>query len=342
MDRLKNIFSRPKDQEISHSLLQQDVVTMLKHWDMRPEPTTLVLLIQNGLSNENIAQAARSQGYSVPDMEDTLAELSNILPTLSLEVDAVADIVHSDSSNNTTPVFLGRDAELLYDAYSVSYRDTFPQQEPVLLPGSQGIWNHRIDVFSGLQDEREFLESYGITEKAIQSKKTFLLIDGGFAGHIAVRIRECVSRIYGITQEQATTLFPIKLVAKRKSATHPDSLPVTNSSQLIADLDPLSEEEYSQIFKRAYFTSNKYTVADVGFFGHVAIALQIMPHFHGPYEAIKSHNGKRIGIPTPQPIETDLNKVMRVNDEVINPTAALIVQREVVKFMLEKRKSIRR
>ena len=66
----------------------------------------------------------------------------------------------------------------------------------------------------------------------------------------------------------------------------------------------------------------------------LATALQLIPHYHGPFVTIAERDNRPVGVTTNEPIDVNVAKPDNYNDgavaSLVNPLAAAIVQYRVV------------
>lgn len=90
-----------------------------------------------------------------------------------------------------TLLFAGRDAEALYDDYSIVYGDG------ALLPASKSLL---LSTDMRRPIAATFFGEFGLTAAAVQDpRSTFTLIDTGFRGSVATAIDRWVQRLHGVS-----------------------------------------------------------------------------------------------------------------------------------------------
>ncbi len=286
-----------------------------------------------GVSYGDLEQAMiKARRYHPGEYEHSLAfqELNSILPYVKEMVDQVL----KDFSGYHILV-LGRDADIFYDAL----RMVHPQPSKIiLLPGSSPIWGDLKDDI--LDDElgyplgwrKSFLSSYGITKEAIERGEKFLVLDTGFEGSIGKDLRELVRKELGLSRGQIMQLpeiFPIRLVSYEPWI--PDSKEDENIRQIKDFIVP--KADFPNVFPR--FSQEWPELFDQGFNKVLASALQVLPSFHGRYSIAKmGPSGTFIGgyddIPL---ISWNIDAIYKkVNISIVNPFAALLIQKKVVDY----------
>lgn len=284
---------------------------------LRPSPLTMASLIEQGLTEATIVAAARKKGMSRPLMSVPLHDLEVTLPYLQQVSDTLAD-QHPDD----TMLFAGRDAEVLFDDYSI----THPDKVSYLLPASTDLWSS-----TGMDDRglaTQFLGQHGLTKQAIVGKDTrYTLVDSGFMGSIGKKLDETVKKLYDLSMLQNDTLS-VRLVSATDTAlgTRIIDLPENTKLKII---------RYGQIFDKPpcpfWDLSNTHSLA---------VSMQLMPRYHGSYSDLRRVGDKVIALSWAYDNVTpdNLDKIdwLWVNSSIVNPVAAAITQYKVVRAAMER------
>lgn len=313
---------------------------MLADWKVRPDPLTVADLIrEKGLSAEDILAAGEELGYARPVMEKSLKELESLVPYLFRMVDAIrAEFPEREA------LFLGRDAELLYDVYQILSMDKGERSDASLFPGSRMFW---LDGNNWTQGEesaviQKYFESNGISRKVIDGGRKYLLVDSGFHGSVAAVVRSKVQDLYGIPDEVMKSIMPIRLVSTMGG----DFNGARNLMSFEATEEDIKGLEHnfpkaSRAAKHPVLRPNTALGSD-GFLEYgidvlLAISMQVFPHFHDVYETLGKRDGRLIPMPLSRgDVAADVDDVSDgFNASIVNPVAALLVQRELIEKTMD-------
>lgn len=289
----------------------------------RPDPSAVARLILRGANEEMIRSAALERDHRLPKyMYKTANDLQLALPYIKLISDGLVA-----SHEGAQFLYAGRDAEALFDYSKVAC----PNLDIKLLPASRNLW-----VSEGMHDPcqaSDFLRQYGIDEQTIKSPTAnFVLVDTGFKGSIGKTLDSVVERLYGVSLLGRGAL-QIKLVCAADSGygspiiTLPPDKQASLSSKLLGIRPVVSEEWFPNLGKTNTFS--------------LAANLQMMPRFHGAYDRLqRTPDGGVLALPTdlekPRDYVDQVDLKHNVNDSVINPVAAAIIQLRVVGYAMQQ------
>jgi len=310
---------------------------MLDNWQVRPDPLTIERLIREGnLSAGDILAAGRMAGFLPPRMELTLRELDSVLPHIYRWIKHVLR-----EFPERRLLFAGRDAELLYDVCRMILAERGEADRAMLFPGSWSFWLLDVnDIDHDLMSE--FFEQYGLTREAFERGEQFLLIDTGFHGSVGENAHKFLAELYGLPVEQIQRSFPVGLVS---SGGYDDRY----GTQLMRfDMKPRELGSFARKFPKAAREmetirspvrfSNSRMPEGYGFDFLLAVSLQLFPHFHGYYDTIREFQGRWIPVPSRKSaIRQNIDWTDGLNDSIVNPVAALLVQRELVERVMNGR-----
>lgn len=282
---------------------------------IRPSPLTVASLIERGLTEDTIVGAAQSRGMSAPQMNIPLHDLEVSLPYLQLVSDTLAD-----EYPDAVALFAGRDAEVLHDDYAIAH----PDRAGHLLPASSDLWGS--EGMEKLDLAARFLGQYGLTGEAVLGKQAkYVLVDSGFKGTIGIRLSNKVAELYGQSLLESGALA-VRLVAAEEGAI----------GKTIIEL-PADVQENLIRYQRM-FSGGDYYAWERGNTQGLAIGMQLMPRYHGAYGKLKLVGDRVVAVPVPQLSTDDLDVFIGwVNDSLVSPVAAAIVQYRVVKAAMERK-----
>ncbi|HNV86903.1 MAG TPA: GNAT family N-acetyltransferase [Candidatus Omnitrophota bacterium] len=310
---------------------------ILDNWQIRPDPLMVEKLIREGsLSAEDILEAGRMAGFLPPQMELTFRELDSALPYIYRWIEYMLK-----EFPDRKFLFAGRDAELLYDICRMILAGRGEADRAMLFPGSWSFW--LLDV-KEIDRElmSEFFEQYGLTRQAFERGDRFLLIDTGFHGSVGENAHKYFAELYGLPVEQIQRSFPVGLVS---SGGYEDRY----GTQLMRfDMKPRELSGLARKFPKATAEmevirspvrfSNSRMPEGYGFDFLLAVSLQLFPHFHGYYDTVRESGGRWVPVPSRKAVvrqNVDLSDGL--NDSIVNPVAALLVQRKLVEWMMNGR-----
>jgi hypothetical protein len=272
---------------------------------LRPHPHAVARLISAGMTTPIIHAVAEQVGLSGVIMHETMAELEQSMPYYQAASDAIAN-----DFPDRIKLFAGRDAENLYDDFSVVH----PDHRSHLMPASPDLW-----LSQGMKTRplaRNFLAGYDLRDDTIyDGEPAYLLIDSGFLGRIGQRLDSAVQTIYGQSILE-TGQLTVKLLGA--SLTWMRILDIT--------LDPGVE------LTRVRRHTNKSDPHML-----LGTALQLLPRYHGRYIDLR----RKGDIITPVSAQTALtldvdNGPRNKNSSIVNPLGAALVQHAIVKAAMER------
>lgn len=300
--------------------------------EVRPEPRVLLDLILNlELSKEEIISFGEKIGYEPPQMNATLQEFKNALPYI---IQSVATLV--EKYPESTLYFLGRDAEILYDACNIMY----PSRSSVLLAGSTLLFetNKQGDIAT-------YLEKKGFNNEILnKSEPKAVLVDTGYRGSIGFLIRKALSNQYHLDYSEMKQRLPMELISAIYVSTHGSQLMNYSYGQEVFSTD-LFPRVSSVVGEKFYIGEDQKYGYD-RFAYRLAMSLQLLPHFHDVYSSLKNVNNDMLAIPKPTskvdvnidavPISEDSNG--GINASIVNPVAAVIIQHALISHLLNENK----
>ncbi len=278
----------------------------------RPLITDLKLILKNCNFND-IEFFLKKLGYNPPSLKDVLCETRQILSLMPLLAKKLLSL-----AGNKNLVFLGRDAEIMYDYFVLHYPKL--RHKLRLLPASTALWDY-FDSESNPQKVRKFFEYYEVPVNYLANS---VLVDTGFVGRIGYRIWRNLSQITGNSIESHKLQTPIYLVCKFVRAGYGTQI------EAFANLDEDSicysffPREHAQII---YPRSENFAY-------HLATAMQFSPRYFGHYNRV-DRSGRALFANEPlvfdiaSPILNQYAKII-YNWSCVNPLGALAVQMEQI------------
>jgi hypothetical protein len=288
---------------------------------VRPSPHDMASLVLRGLTDAHLEGAWRGLGNEVPEMALTLEELDSTLPY----VHSLNDTLAEQASDAVLHVHAGRDVEVMYDDFTIVHGGI---KRSVLLPASKPLWACR-DIVIGNDVAREFLQEHEITEdQAFDPGGGIALVDTGFDGRIGKYLGAAIRRIYRGGELSGSDL---RLATKLVHANP------TGWGESIAEVP--SFDIATTVPKLCAFWNERPLSGCPSL--PLAISLQMQPRYHGTYRGLARRDGTVIAVPDSS--ERIVPTVDRpapghewggVNDSIVNPLAAAVVQRRVVEAAL--------
>lgn len=307
-----------------------EVEELLNNTYTRPEPQKIAQLIEQGLTEEDIIYSGQRLGHKTPEMTLTNIELQSATPYLRLLADHLAE--HNESKRI---FFLARDAELLFDAYSVLH----PNNDAWLLPASIPLWDS--DDMANKDLAASFLNSVGLDKEFVTSESAAaLLVDSGFKGTAKYFISRELAELHGKEYEDVSQKLPIKLVSAIGS-------PRLRYGDQIIDFDSDDSLPDKALFPKVTSLIGEYEPGDREKYSHdplayrLAMSLQLMPHFHDAYVGLVDSNGTVVALSRQDTsIRTNTDQVSHEdegdgrNASIVNPVAAMVVQTRLIRSLL--------
>ena len=312
----------------SHTAVAAELARFLDR-TYRPLPQEVASLIEQGMSEADILAAGEAAGYQKPRMEQTLQELDTIMPYLFTITDHLAE-----HHGHKRLFWLARDVELLADIYAIAH----PDKPSVLVPGSIPLWRWILDSRTPLAGD--FFAAYGLS---LNGSPPSELIDTGFVGRAGYWIWVALSPIRVFKEGNPAEIdaigerLPIKLVCgvdERRS----------RFGDQIMDLGADDVLDDPSLFPKVHSVIGRYRPDERSYDGRdpmayrVALSLQLMPHFTGPFERLAYTRDGIAAIPRHQEVKQDVDTINRWEEEadgrnasIVNPLAALLVQYKVVR-----------
>lgn len=322
----------PTHEVESNSALRVEARDLLTDTTTKPRPHAreMASLVLRGLTNLHLIDAWADLGHAVPDMSLALDELDATLP----HIDSLTSTLASNKPDkNTLYVFPARDAEALHD-YFVTAHDA---HQSTLLPASTALMKS-LDAGAKSPKTREFLENHGITQELIQNPESkVVVVDTGFEGTIGHRLGKLVGNLYeGGCSLQDEGRVAIKLVHANYDG-HGEYIDGDIAAFDIKDTLPRS---HSWIGSEKLKTEEGYETPTAA----LAISLQLHPRYHGTYTGLKRQpDGEITAVSLNEKIRDNIDTYWvegeqgRNNDSIVNPLAALVVQRHIVAAALRRK-----
>lgn len=343
-----------------------DRIVQILETGCRPEPKEVIQF-----SRGDILTAARRNNkvsadeiQSIQESVTLSTEVESLLPYLK---ELVEHIVDNYSDYNL--LFAGRDAESLYDVVKIYPKAETIRNQSFLFPGSGmltsnlGIKSPKLfrehvelikqykgkipaPIIKLLSKEYEkfgrnyveekhsrdlvynFLSVYGITSEAIENGDKFLVVDTGFRGSIAADIMKCVMDLFFMDVNQVCDIILPRLVGTWEEG----DKQLAKTFMKFNTPTPILQEE----FPKTYEVAKNY--CDTPNFC-IALAFQLLPHYHGPFHKIDEnarpqiYDYSRVGQHTANIDSVFTNELLdSMNTSIVNPFGALLVQQRVVEY----------
>ncbi len=315
---------------------EEKIADVLANWEKRPEPDEV-----RDFAIEDIRGA--SELFMGEDIVDecleskTFFELNSLLPYLK---EIVTRILNDHVGHKI--LVAGRDAELFYDALKTVLKGTEREKDVMMFPGSEPFWDY-IEAFSQREElaaiQKEFLELYGINGANIAKGEKYLLFDSGFNGTIGMRLHNLVEKLYPDDVNRKEILDAIKVKMVGTPSQIPYAYPIMPFK---VDKDALA----SKFPKAIWYSKNSPIIPENAKFLPefiFAIALQLMPAYHGPYSSLA--RGKKDNSLMPLPgkvddVQINIDEADGPNASIVNPVAAMLAQKKVIEYFEKEKMKI--
>lgn len=304
-------------------LIYDEIETIFNDPIRRPEPETIQSLILAGATEEDFISVWQSQGHEVPKMELTFADLQGALPY----VGALTERLAASHNKGERMLFAGRDADLLYDYFTISN----PEISTDLLPASGTLW-----YSSGMQNNalaRRFLSNHQLDERSVRDPDSrYKIVDTGFEGTIMNQVIKGLKQTYG-KRTINPDKFSIEMVCANDRAIGTQIMQFPGAADEIQAKFPKVTACLGPAISRFFGRNTSSTIP-------LAVSLQLMPRYHGPYENIEEIGDQVVAIPKikaySENVDTPLH-VTAADSTIINPLAAALVQYRVVNYAMRNR-----
>ncbi len=305
---------------------------ILKHPFPRPEPEevrgfSLDEILKTVTDNPRVINAASST-YAQEKFERILqsktyaAELPNLLPYIE---ELCYEMLQRYPQHRI--LIAARDAELFYDALRTILENT-PQGENVcLFPGSGRLMRYLAGQNIPCSWRERFLAAYGIDKESIRTTN-FFLYDTGFRGTIGKLLEEAIRSEFRISNE--LNLVKIGLVCADTNDDYYHDL-----KELISFPYGVGSAKFPKTYRLCYFPS--YGISKMNLL--IAGALQVLPRYHGPFEFIDSLGRPKISPEKDFADDVD-DSASFVNASVVNPVAAMLVQKRAVDYFQKRKEAL--
>lgn len=337
----------------------QEIFNNLDKSHQPPDIVELAALIQQGLKPEHIRKAAEAnpelRTYANPKMDLTLKELENTFPYISRLVDQMLAEHPRDVF-----VFPLRDTEVLgsMTRLVLHIRSPGDEKRAVFMAGGETFWsNRKARDFNWKEEanlEKEFFKQLGITPEAIEAAMNpseqapkFVFWDTGFKGSDPRDAQRVMARDFEFDLNELNSVLSIKVVSTGSEKINVYATQVRKFTN-----QDLGEE----VFKKELFPKisplmgGPFTPAESAQLGYdrfayrLAVSMQLMPHFTHSYENLEAIEGRVVAVPAEkgnyrQDVDT-VDKAKGVNDFIVNPVAALLLQYHLAELVLGARLAV--
>jgi len=323
---------------------------MLGEWRMRPDILEIARLVkEGGLTDDNIKDIGKSMPelskFADPIMEKTLQELDNLFPYYYQIVDHLLKKYPEHKF-----IFAGRAAETMYDIMRLVLARRRRKNRAVLFPASGVLLYSCLFSLNDLdrpglptkEDVKALFENVGIDEETIKRKDPYLIIDTAYEGSNPKLMHVLMTYLFTDTRMEAfDTEHPDQEIKKQFA---PKMIKVNPGAYAEKLLDfQISSGERDLFVKALSNTSCPVTRRDwnedpgEAFAKHMAISMNTLPRYHDPFLEIIDVDGVKIGIPLERgKLRKNIDKLKgsgshynKWNDNIINPVAAMIVQKHI-------------
>ena len=271
--------------------------------------------------------------HSVENSVTFKQELYNVLPYVET---VVSNVLREFPDHKVLVV--ARDGEVFYDALKTILSHLPREDEISLFPGSESFMSYLENCHDrtfGLDyytHPMEFLDDIGITPEAIKNGEKFLILDTGFRGSIGHRLKELLLKVFRFQVEKSEVEEAVKIGIMASwdpaIATSVYADPLVNFFLEEDDLQKMFPKSIKHIApqyrqRRGYYTNIV-----------MATALQLLPRYQEEFRALeRNENGKLVPVTrNRQAIERDIDEASSFNSSIVNPVAALLVQRKVIGY----------
>lgn len=299
---LQKPFPRPEPEEVQSLSLDEIISTVIQN-------PSLIGSTDQTAAEERIEDILASKTYTI--------EVPNLLPYIEKLCQEILQ-----QYPKPRILIAARDAEPFYDGLRILLKDD-PRYERVHLFAGSSTLMDNLAFRCKREVALRFLAQYGITEDSVAAER-FLLFDTGFLGTIGDLLRKAIRTQFNVLGEK---VVDIGLVARDKNS------PIYGKE--LRRL-PLSARKAAKLFPKTI------TVAapNLRYYSRnfpIAVALQLLPRYHGSFVNIDDSGAPQARYSS-QPIRVkDIDQSGSINASIINPVAALLVQKRVTDYFTEKR-----
>lgn len=311
------LSEQPKLETSSAIGIQQEAADQLfQNTESRPTPGVMASLICRGLTEDIIVASAASQAFHRPTMDLQLQDLEASLPAFQ----HISDVLAADYPDDVL-LFAGRDAEVLYDDYSLTHPDTVSH----LLPASSDLW--RSPAMGKRNLGARFLGQFGLTESSVAAKENrYVLVDSGFQGTIGIQLNHKIKLFYQHSLLASGSLL-IRLVAANRNSRGQEILGTPSG------YGDIELARYNALYRGE---TNRHPGWIQGDTYPLAVGMQVMPRYHGPYYSLDEYNDSVIALAAYEQPLKNVDDVGWMNSSMVNPVAAAIIQYRVVKAAMQR------
>jgi len=317
---------------------------LLSDWKRRPEPRQV-----ERLSLKAIREGARGafgmndEDISAIRKSATFIELENLLPFL---YEMVETILKTSFKEYEKILIAGRDGEPFYDALKTILKGTEYEDRIVMFPASGAIRSRLLGLIEGqeytLSKRQRFLENMGMTKEAINEGRRFLIIDTGMVGTVSKNLREIAQGVYpdepGI--RNIHDIIDTKLVYQTPYRFYEPIHPIQEFF--------IGRDRLRQMFpktKQMMEGDSCFTPTGIEANYWMLVSLQTLPKYMEEYAYVDADGN---GIPLKRRArfsgsgkdQWQIDKVRDVNDTIINPVAAMMVQKTIIAYFKKRRREL--
>lgn len=292
--------------------------TLLCELPARPTPQVMGDLVLRGMTDANILDAGIDVGYPHPHMPKTLRELEVILPYLG----KLSDTLHQKRKPGIFAL-LGRDLGPLFDIHALWH----PEDNPRYLPASV----HLVHAMYDSPLAGPFLSQYGMTKDYMDRPDSRItLADTGYEGSLKRLLAQALAKAHSMEQHDAEAKIDLQLIATAKQSA---GSVIMNLAE--AGLDSTKLERADRQLKKGIVNPISHDETSLS----MVLTIENLPQYYGCYTVLQEVGGRILAVPDKN--ATVVEDIDRLTDDsldtpsVVNPVAAAIVQRRVVKWALE-------
>lgn len=315
------------------SLPSPEALAAMLFTEEPPSAAQMADLVARGLTEGDILAAATAAGHPIPEMTLSLQDVDVLLPFL----DALAAKQAQDHPDAFF-VDAARGGDMLHYYRAVRY----PHLRAVLLPASTYLWRRSPEMRDPAL-AADFLAQHGIDAAFVHdASQKMVLSDEGFNGRIGVYLDEKLKELYGVSLRESGRMG-IELISTVKGTHGKEILPIQD--QDIPELPKTSawmEYDFAH-YQRAYSSGHR-----------LAIAINLLPRSCDSYESLVRGDDGIVRAMPRRPygpadytardlehfkhnVDSNASNFPDHNGSVVNPVAAAVVQRRIVKAALDNR-----
>jgi hypothetical protein len=305
------------------------IQSILTEWRFEPRPEDIFDLVKNtDISDSQITEV----GLSIPELARiSRPEIGLLKKSLRRSLPFFQNFYEEleDKFSNDTILFAGRDARAMYLYCKViSILKKRNSDRFIQVPGSREFYKL---VDPGSKKAGLLFADLGISKQEILTGKKYIFVDTGFEGTVGLAFRKFADEILDVGA-LVSTHIPIILVSsytEEKTVSQFKDMGKAPPAMMKEIKEYIKHKKERGIIRYGY-VSGFSRVND-----YIAIVMQNIPQYHGPYSSILSYKNRIIATSSDRGRLEENPPVYEINPDFINPVAALIIDMYMTKQIID-------